>query len=410
MNQPKEQPPVAWQEPLLDLIEALVAHKWVVIGIMLIGTALGIIRLLSMPPSYTASAVAVLLPREKAIIDASIDTSSLETTDDRASRGSAGSLMLPPNPTLYTTIINSRAVLTEIATKYNDRFDGEISNRDRSVEVIDRLRRMITTTATEEGMITVTVDSGDPQLSADIANELFSQCEKASKSIERQLLIRQAGHLDKALKISTDRLRVTEKQLSQFTSQIGLVNADLQASNQLRNLRELNAEKDRIEGDLDSLRTSYTENAPEVQALVARIATIGRQKINSQGSIIGSVGTKNFGELSVAYKSLEQKIRFERDMVATLATKSDIYRLRAEQPIGNLAIIRPASAPERPAGPSKKRELGLAMALSGILAFGYAVLLQQWHALRRNTQFSDRTDRIWKQLIPSFRISLKRHV
>lgn len=409
MNQPKEPPPIAWQEPLLDLVEALVAQKWVVIAIMCIGTALGIIRLLSMPPTYTASAVAVLLPREKAIIDASIDTSSLETTDDRASRGSAGVLMLPPNPTLYTTIINSRAVLTEIATKYNDRFDGEISNRDRSVEVTNRLRRMITITSTEEGMITVTVKSESPQLSADIANELFSQCEKASKSIERQLLIRQAGHLDKALKISTDRLRKTERQLSKFTSQIGLVNADLQVSNQLRNLRELNAEKDRIEGNLDSLRTSYTENAPEVQALVARIATIERQKINSQGSIIGSVGTKNFGELSVAYKSLQQKIRFERDLVATLATKSDIYRLRAEQPIGNLAIIRPASAPERPSGPSKKRELGLAFALSGVLAFSYSVLLQQWHALRRNRRFSERTDRIWKQLIPSFRISFKRH-
>ena len=124
------------------MLDAIAAQKWVILCIMMIGISLGSFRLSRMPKIYTASAVAVLLPREKAVIDASIDTSSLETSDDSVTRGS-GSLMLPPNPALYVTIIHSPAVLTEIATKYNDRFSGEISSRDRSVEVIDRLSNMI---------------------------------------------------------------------------------------------------------------------------------------------------------------------------------------------------------------------------------------------------------------------------
>lgn len=398
MSQQKPTTPSSWQDPLLDLIEAVIDHKWTVIAIVCIGSLLGLIRLMQMPPVFTASAVAILLPREKAIIDASIDTSSIETTDDRASRGSAGSLMLPPNPTLYTTIINSHAVLSEIAAKYNDRFETEITDRDRSVEVIDRLRRMITTTSTEEGIITISVNSGKPQLSADIANEMFLECEKASKSIERQLLIRQAGHLDKALEISTTRLRETEQKMSHFTSALSLVDADLQASNQLRSLRELNAEKDRNEADLDALRMSYSEKSPEVLALKARIATIERQAGASQENIIGDVGAENFGELNVTYKSLEQKIRFERDLVATLSTKSDIYRLRAEQPIGNLAIIRTASAPARQAGPSKKRELGLALGLSLVVALSYALIRKQWDILREDNHLATRIDRLWKEL------------
>ena len=404
MNPPEEKTPIAWQEPLLDVIDAILAQKWMVLAIALMGAGLGVFRLSKMPSVYSASAVGILLPREKAILDATIDTSSMETSDDRAGKSGAGSLMLPPNPTLYITMIYSPAVLTEIATKYNHRFDGEISSRDRSVEVLQRLRGMIKTTSTEDGMITITVSSETPKLSTDIANELFAQCEKASKAIERQLLIRQAGHLDKALKISTDRLRKTEQILGQFTSKVGLVNAELQASNQLRSIRDLGMQKDQIEGELEALRLSYTDITPEVQDLVKRIAIIESQKHSLQNNIIGDVSTKEFGTLSVAYKSLKQKIRFERDMVATLSTKSDIYRLRAEQPIGNIAIIRSANIPTRPSGPSTKLELGMSLGISLALAVGYALAVQQLTHLNKDPKLRARSESILKQIHPRLKL------
>ena len=404
MNPPEEKTPIAWQEPLLDVIDAILAQKWMVLAIALMGAGLGVFRLSKMPSVYSASAVGILLPREKAILDATIDTSSMETSDDRAGKSGAGSLMLPPNPTLYITMIYSPAVLTEIATKYNHRFDGEISSRDRSVEVLQRLRGMIKTTSTEDGMITITVSSETPKLSTDIANELFAQCEKASKAIERQLLIRQAGHLDKALKISTDRLRKTEQILGQFTSKVGLVNAELQASNRLRSIRDLGMQKDKIEGELEALRLSYTDITPEVQDLVKRIAIIESQKHSLQNNIIGDVSTKEFGTLSVAYKSLKQKIRFERDMVATLSTKSDIYRLRAEQPIGNIAIIRSANIPTRPSGPSTKLELGMSLGISLALAVGYALAVQQLTHLNKDPKLRARSESILKQIHPRLKL------
>ena len=404
MNPPEEKTPIAWQEPLLDVIDAILAQKWMVLAIALMGAGLGVFRLSKMPSVYSASAVGILLPREKAILDATIDTSSMETSDDRAGKSGAGSLMLPPNPTLYITMIYSPAVLTEIATKYNHRFDGEISSRDRSVEVLQRLRGMIKTTSTEDGMITITVSSETPKLSTDIANELFAQCEKASKAIERQLLIRQAGHLDKALKISTDRLRKTEQILGQFTSKVGLVNAELQASNRLRSIRDLGMQKDKIEGELEALRLSYTDITPEVQDLVKRIAIIESQKHSLQNNIIGDVSTKEFGTLSVAYKSLKQKIRFERDMVATLSTKSDINRLRAEQPIGNIAIIRSANIPTRPSGPSTKLELGMSLGISLALAVGYALAVQQLTHLNKDPKLRARSESILKQIHPRLKL------
>lgn len=400
MDNTHSAPKAAWQDPLLDIIEAIVARKWCFIAIVAIGSTLGLIRLLTMDPVYKASAVAVLLPREKAILDATIDTSSIETSDDRANRGDSGNLMLPPNPTLYTTIIHSRSVASELAIRFSNELRGSISENDRSEEVVDQLHRMITTTSTEEGLITVEVRSHEPELSASIANALFEQCEIASKEIERRLLLKQAGHLDKALINAKLRLEDTERQLSEFTSEVGLVNTDLQVSNQLRTVRELKVESDRLKADLAELRLSHTEKSHEVIALRTQIAAIEKQIKNSNRNIVGSVGTETFGRLNVEYKTLEQRVRFERDMVSALATKADIFRLRAEQPIGNLAIIRPANTPLRPAGPSKKKELGLAIGLSSIIAFGFCILAQQWQLIRKHPTTSTRLDQILYELQP----------
>ena len=105
---------MTWPAPLLDLACAVAAQKYVIIVLLVVGLTLGIIRLILMPSIYTASAVAVLLPREKPVLDVAIDTSSIETANDRASRSTSGSLLLPPYPALYTTLIYTRPVLSDM--------------------------------------------------------------------------------------------------------------------------------------------------------------------------------------------------------------------------------------------------------------------------------------------------------
>lgn len=390
MNQksanPKSTDPsnIGWPAPLLDTACAIASQKWIVLVIVAVGIVLGGFRLFTLPKVYKASAVAVLMPREKPSLDAAIDTSSIETSGDRASRSASGNLMLPPNPTLYTTLINSRAVIEKLAQKFSDRLGSHLSPEDRSDEVYVQLKSMITVTSTEEGLVTVSVKSANPQLSADIANEIFHECERASKSIERQLLLQQAGHLEDAYERSVLRLAETEQKLKSFTARYGVVDVQLQASNQLRSLRELTAKKDELNSDLQEMLLNYSDRSPEVARVKARIATIEKQLATADTKIVGNVGTTDYGALIVEHESLKQRLRFERDLVATLATKADIYRIRAEQPTGNLAVIRPATAPTRHAGPSKKREIGIALGLSIFLAIGWTLAIDQWRRARRN--------------------------
>ncbi|MGB0257250.1 MAG: hypothetical protein ACPGES_01245 [Coraliomargarita sp.] len=396
---------VAWQEPFLDLLDAILSNKWKFISIVIAGMLIGVVRLAQMPYRYEASAVAVLLPREKAVVDAAIDTSSVEATDDRAGRSSAGNLMLPPNPNLYSTIIMSRAVLTEIAQQHASQLAGDISEADRSEEVINALRSMIQVSTTEEGIIKISVISNDPELSASIANTMFEECERVSRSIEQKLLISQADHLDKAYVLARVRLEETEQQIGELAENYGLIDTDLQASNQLRALRELRTERAKLDTDIEELLLSYTETSKEVKAARARYAAIERQINQSKESVIGDVSTDGFGRFNIAYTRLQQEARFQRDMLATIATKADIYRIRAVQPIGNLAIIRQAAIPSRPSGPSKKIELGISLGISLILGVGLCLLSQQFRQLKASPELAARTNGILQQLHPKLQLS-----
>ncbi|NEQ67317.1 MAG: hypothetical protein F6K21_17770 [Symploca sp. SIO2D2] len=372
---------IGWPAPLLDTACAIASQKWIVLVIVALGIVFGGFRLLTLPKVYKASAVAVLMPREKPNLDASIDTSSLETSDDRASRSTSGNLMLPPNPTLYTTMINSRAVIEQLAQKFASRLNDDLSH---SEDVYLQLKSMITVISTEEGLITVTVTSASPSLSADIANEIFEECKRASKSIERQLLLQQAGHLEGAFANAAKRLAQTELRLKDFTAKYGVIDFQLQASNQLRSIRELSVKRDDLKSDLQEMRLHYAEQSPEVARIKARIAAIESQQNSAGSKIVGDTNSRNYGALVVEHESLKQRIRFERDLVATLTTKADIYRIRAEEPTGNLAVIRPASSPTRPSGPSKKREIGIALGLSIALAIAWTLTIDQWRRARRN--------------------------
>ena len=389
---------IGWPAPLLDGLCAIASRKWIVAAIAILGLVFGSVRLVNMPKIYKASAVAVLMPREKPNLDAAIDTNSIETSDDRASRSQSGNLMLPPNPALYTTIMGSRATLTRIAEKFNERLGQHISSHDRSIEVYLQLKSMITMTSTEEGLITVSVASQDPSLSSDIANELFEECRRASQSIERQLILQQAGHLDKALESARIKLEESENRLKGFTSRNSVVDIELQAGNQLRSIRELEAKKAELKADLFEMQLNYSSRSPEITRLKARIASIEAQEKEASNRILGDIGSDNYGSLVVEHESLLQRIQFERDLVATLNTKADIYRIRAEQPTGNLAIIRAASPPKRHTGPSKKRELGIVLALSLVLGFGWAIAMDQWGRARSNEYVENRLQELKSQL------------
>lgn len=397
-------PPVGWQAPLIDLLAAIVRKMWLVLILFGAGVGAGYYKLQTTPPYYRASAVALLLPREKPNLDVSVNTSSLETGMDSAKRESSGPLMLPPNTDLYTTILMSRPVLLAIANKFQKELqaDDHVPENDRSDEVVDRLKQMLKISGTEEGMITIEVTANNNALAANMANEFVVEMERASKAIERQLILQQSGFLGEAEKQVLAELGDDEEKLAAFYARHGVVDLSAQTNDILRMKRETRQEMYKLEQEMMARLANYTEDDDVVQTMRKRIQRHEDRLGELSQSYLDVIREEDFGEVRIEYDSLRERVRYKRDLVATIATQRSVFQIRAEQPAGSVAILKSAVPAVRPAGPSKKLTLGLPAIGALVVAIGLILLLEQWTGSVGDPYISRRIGEIKRGLVPNW--------
>ena len=398
MSQP-EAPiaPVGWQAPLADFLLMLARRQLILVVAVGLAVVGGTAAFLATPKTYRASAVAVLLPREKPVIATQVTTGSLETSEDRAGRERSAALMLPPDPELYMALLEARPVLLNMHERFRDRLPGH----NRSEEDVEVLRKMVSFESTDEGLFTILVESTDPSLAAEVANALLEEGVHASEAIERQLVLQQAGHLDKALESAETRLQAAQTALQEFCSDHRLVDPTLEASRTTQRLNDLNAERDEALRELARLELSYTAADPGVQRLRAVVALTETRIGELRGRVAGTVADHDYGRLVVEHDGLIQRVKAARDMVGTLAMQAEVFRVRAAQPTGSMALVRSAVPPSKPAGPSKKRFAIVALGLAVVMAVGLILVLEQWCQVAQDPYIRGRVHAI-RDLVPGF--------
>jgi uncharacterized protein involved in exopolysaccharide biosynthesis len=369
---------VGWQAPLVDLAVAVLRRKWILVLCTLVAIGLGGLQYLRTPTTYRSSSVVLLMSREKPIFDVSVDAGTLETTEDAAKRESTGMLMLPANPDLYHTLLKSRSVLQGLVSQFQDRLAMNSIGQVRSEELIGSLRSMIKLESSEEGIMTITVTSHNPQLSADLANAMVEAGEQASKQIERQLLNQQVMYIEQTLLQAEETLKSEMQKLKSFAQTHHVVDPVEQASDRLRQIRETSMQRDDFQRQLEARRVSWTDRDTTIQQLIRKITLCDQRIAELEESIVGEAGLGEYGALLIDHGALIKHVDQQRDLVVSLTAQANVLRIRATQPAGNIAIIRPADPDSRPAGPSRKRFLMLSVGLGLFVGLALILVMEQW--------------------------------
>jgi len=397
-------PPVGWQAPLVDLLAAVTGRCGLVALIVLIGLGAGIYQMVAARPFYTASSVVLLLPREKPNLDVSVTTGSLETGMDNAKRDTTGALMLPPDPELYMTLLMAKSTLMAVAGKFEARLlrAGEILSDDRSEEISEQIRAMLRITPTQEGMLTVQVTSFDAELAADMANEFAAEMERASKEIERQLILQQSGFLGEAQTRVQRQLAKEEEALRRFFAEHEIVDMASQAGDTLEMIREQEQALLKLEHQLLDRTTYWTEGDAQVKNLRSRARKTRSDIETLRRSYLGSLSQENYGTVQITYAGLRERVKYKRDLLATITTQRAVFDIRAEQPAASVAVLKRAVAAGRPAGPSKRFTLGVPLVLSLIVSVVVVLVMSQWSSSGHDPYLRKRKDQIRQQLSASW--------
>lgn len=391
--------PEPWPVPLLAGAVALARGRVFIVAACLLGAILGLALCLRTPTFYRSGATMALLPREKPVLDLTSRTSSVSDSHDAAAKGPAAGLLLPPNPDLYMTLIRSRPVAERLVARFGSRL-ADAGSLDSDARVI-AVRSMISVSSTEEGLLTVTVTANDPDLARRMADAVVSECREASKRIERQLLEQQAGFISEALSAARARLRTTEDRLAAFGESNDLVDPALEADKSMRTWRELELQITSLTRDLARRLRHRTERDPTVIRLRSDLSVLEAERDRVLAEFAGDAPDIAYARVTADWNRLEQELRFQRDLVATLTMREEVFRIRANEPAGSMAIIHPATLPNAPAGPSKKRFIGIGGMLGFLCGCFFAVARDQTQRLRQEPVASDLIDELIRLLVPA---------
>lgn len=379
---------VGWPEPVVDLLEVLAASWRLVTGILILGALTTGLWIWLAPPFYVSSAVAMLMPREKPTLDISVNTPLLRTSEDAARRATAAPLMLPPQPGLYMELLRSDRVIAGIAADVRDVIDasGDSSPEELAVEIRD----MVKVVGSEEGLLTISVTSGDRALAAVLANAFVDAGEVASRAIERNLVFEQLKHLSSAIAGARAELATDEAELLTFYATHGLLDPQQESTENLRQIRETSMLRDRLQRQLGERRLQFVDGEVGVQQLQRQIEIADTRLGQLQKRSANASSGEKYGVLLVAHDRLQERIRGRRDLLQTLDAQQMVFRVRADQPAGSLVTIKRAVASLSPAGPRKKRIVLVGGALSTALALLLAVLRRQWRSAYAHHHFRHR--------------------
>lgn len=371
-----------WRNDVLEMLYVVARRRLLVACILASCMGMGFVVAKTSDQFYTASGTFVLLPREKPIIDLSVQSSSVETAEDGAKRSDAATLTLPPNPDLYTTLIRS----SDAAHRVVERLKSDPAFLGRTLPNASELRSGTGVESTEEGVLKVSVTVYDPEVAAAAANALVIECENASKAIERQLILQQSGFLGSAIERAENRLFEARERLDAFTTRFGVADPSVEAANSASLLKTLNESDARISRELERLLVHRTDADPTVAALRAELVHINSKRERVRSSYCGDLSESEFSSIESEWRALKQDVTLRQDLLMSMRARHDVFSIRADQPAGNIAVIRPASTPASPSGPSKRKYMVLAT-LMGVLIAGAACVgldqLERIHADER---------------------------
>jgi tyrosine-protein kinase Etk/Wzc len=346
-------PPLAAQAgiefDLLDLLLVVAERKNTIILATVIGMFLFTGLVLLMHPTFTAKAV--VLPPQQGQSSAAL-VSQLGSLAALTGLGSSGAVKDPND--LYLGVLQSNTVQ-----------DGLIKRLDLmaayKVKKLSDARRMLAGgskfVSEKGGMISITVKDGDPHRAAQIANAYVDELH----DINSRLIIGEASlrrnFFSQQLALEKDRLTDAEIALQETEETTGAISPAGQTGVVIGQVAALNSQIISREVQLDALRTSSTDQNPEVIRINSEIQSLRNQlralesvqKGRKPGDI--SLTSRSLPQDQVAILRRQREVQYHTLIFDLIARQFEAARLDEAKASPLIQVLDPAEPPDRKSGP-----------------------------------------------------------
>jgi uncharacterized protein involved in exopolysaccharide biosynthesis len=222
------------------------------------------------------------------------------------------------------------------------------------------------------GMISITVKDGDPHRSAEIANAYVDELH----TLNSHLVIGEASvrrnFFTQQLALEKDRLTDAEIALKQTEESTGAVAPVGQTGVVISQVANLQSQIISREVQLDTLRTSSTDQNPDVIRLNSELQGLREQLRNMEGARKGqhaagdiSLSSRLLPEAQINYLRRQREVQYHTLIFDLIARQFEAARLDEAKASPVIQLLDPAETPDRKSGPFR----ALWTLVGGVLGF-----------------------------------------
>jgi len=334
---------------LLELLLVMAQRKLTIILATIIGLVLGTVVVFLIHPTFTAKAV--IMPPRQGQSSAALVT-QLSSLASLTGLGDTGG-MRDPND-LYLAIVQSNTVADAVIKRLNLLAVYHVKKLSQARVKLAASSKFV---SEKGGMISITTKDEDPNRAAAIANAYVDELH----AINSRLVIGEASvrrnFFSQQLALEKDRLTDAEIALQQTEESTGAILPMGQTSVVIQQVAQLQSQIISREVQLDTLRTSSTDQNPDVVRLNSEI-----EGLRAQLTQLESVQKRrNPGDISLTSRALPQDqvtyLRKQRDVqyhtliFDLIARQFEAARLDEAKASPVIQVLDPAQPPDRKSGP-----------------------------------------------------------
>jgi len=264
---------------ILDLLTALGQEKWVVFGLTLAATVVGLVISLTLTPIFSSTAL-VIPAQQGGGAGAAALAQLAQSTGLGALGGIAGG---KSTEQLYVAMMRSQTIQDALIEKYELRVKWEA----RSIEAARQKLTKNVSVAVEKqsGLIKITAEDPDPVFAATLANSHVEELQKILDRVATTEARQRRVFYEAQIAKTQTNLAEAEMRYRQAQASSGIQVTSLLAETALRTSTELRSKITALEIQLQASSRFLTANDPDTQRAASELAALrARLKQLEQGS------------------------------------------------------------------------------------------------------------------------------
>lgn len=346
----KRSEPPTREFDILDVFIILAARKFTILFATIAGFVIAILWVLTVKPSYTAKALIMPPEQEQSTASAMLG----QIGGFAAMSGLTGSLGIKTPADLYIGILGSQSVIDSMVK----RFDlMTVYHGHRLSDAEGGLKQVSKFVAGKDGMISISVVDHDPKRAAAMANGFVDELYKINNRLALGSAAQKRLFYEQQLAQEKERLADAEVALTKTEEATGVIAPSGQTEVVIQQIARLQAEITEHEVQLDALRTSSTDQNPDVIRLTTQLSGLREQLRDLEngtnkrfpGDI--SITTANVPKAGLEYVRKERDVKYHQFLFDLLARQYEAARIDEAKSSPVIQVVDYANVPDKKSAP-----------------------------------------------------------